>query len=203
MKKRSASVDPVESLSRQVAELAGKVEQLTRERKAKQEAHRAQRDSGRAYLDQLKAAAARGKEVAGARGAVGAAGILVKEKGEAERRGEWVVEATLEEVMGRDVAWVARALAPLGDEAKLRIAKALFWDERSVSDLVESTRLTQAQIYHHMRHLLLLGYVEQTARNVYRLSSVGWTWLFSGLAAAAAVASAAAPQWSKQPLAPE
>ncbi len=202
MGKQSVGEGPLEVLSRQVAELAARVEELKREGgKGGGVSAPAPRDAREAFVRTLEEAAARGKEVAGTRGAVGVAGLLVRQKGEASRRSEWVVETTLEEVMGQDVGWVARALSPLGDEAKLKIAQALLWEERSVAELAEMTGLTQAQIYHHMRHLLLLGYVEQTARNVYRLSLVGWTWLFSGLAAAAAVASATSPQWSKKPLA--
>jgi ArsR family transcriptional regulator len=65
------------------------------------------------------------------------------------------------------VELVADRFKALGDPARLRILSALRGGERAVSELVEQTGLTQANVSKHLALLLRLGFVRRRRSGVY------------------------------------
>jgi DNA-binding transcriptional ArsR family regulator len=77
---------------------------------------------------------------------------------------------------------VARALAALGSEARLRLLQLLWTGEKSAAELAEAAELSTGSLYHHMRELYATRWVEMPQRNRYRLTANGRKALVSALA---------------------
>ena len=67
---------------------------------------------------------------------------------------------------------VAERFKALGDPARLSILNALRGGERSVTDLVEQTGLTQANVSKHLGLLHTLGYVARRKEGVFAFYSL-------------------------------
>ncbi|HEY7568277.1 MAG TPA: metalloregulator ArsR/SmtB family transcription factor [Gemmatimonadaceae bacterium] len=65
------------------------------------------------------------------------------------------------------VELVADRFKALGDPARLRILSALRGGERAVTELVEQTGLTQANVSKHLALLLRLGFVRRRRSGAY------------------------------------
>lgn len=77
---------------------------------------------------------------------------------------------------------VARALAALGSEARLRLLQLLWTGEKTAAELAEAAELSTGSLYHHMRELYASRWVEMPQRNRYRLTTTGRKALVSALA---------------------
>ena len=68
---------------------------------------------------------------------------------------------------------VARRFAVLSDPMRLRLLQALFQGERNVSELVELTQGTQANVSRHLQTLANAGLVERRKAGLMVFYSIG------------------------------
>jgi DNA-binding transcriptional ArsR family regulator len=72
-----------------------------------------------------------------------------------------------------DVGEAARIFSALGNEMRLKLLQLLWDGERTAQDLTEGTGLTQGAVYHHVRELSALRWVESPRRNTYSITPLG------------------------------
>ena len=95
-----------------------------------------------------------------------------------ERRGGRVVDSffsgiDLEDVLKTPPSRVVDALSPLTSENRVRILLSLLKGAKTASELVKETGLEGGPLYHHLKELVLAGYVESPGRGRYTLTSKG------------------------------
>jgi DNA-binding transcriptional ArsR family regulator len=73
----------------------------------------------------------------------------------------------------RDWRAIAAVCQALGSEARLRLLRALEGGTRSTGELLTAVGLDRGQLYHHLRDLLLQGFVEQPERGRYAITRRG------------------------------
>jgi DNA-binding transcriptional ArsR family regulator len=73
----------------------------------------------------------------------------------------------------RDWRAIAAACHALGSEPRLRLLRALEGGPRSTAELLAAVDLDRGQLYHHLRDLLLQGFVEQPERGRYAITRRG------------------------------
>jgi DNA-binding transcriptional ArsR family regulator len=73
----------------------------------------------------------------------------------------------------RDWRAIAAVCHALGSEARLRLLRALEGGPRTTGELLAAVGLDRGRLYHHLRDLLLQGFVEQPERGRYALTRRG------------------------------
>jgi len=68
---------------------------------------------------------------------------------------------------------IARELAPFGSAERVAILYSLYREQKTNTALCEETGLTQGQLYHHIKDLVYLGYVQQSGRGSYHITLKG------------------------------
>ncbi len=170
----------VEDLRQQLSGLAQDVAKLSEERK--QEKVEARPQAAQTKVDDiLRPLAEKSNPVEARRGAVLYGGLVT---GDGEGTMQWSGLETLDRVLACPPGRAARFSAPFTSEQRIGILRALFPNPKGIRDLEEATGFTSAQIYHHMKDLLLLEFVTLDARNTYTLSSKGAIVLLTLLALA-------------------
>ncbi|RLF04121.1 MAG: hypothetical protein DRK00_07415 [Thermoprotei archaeon] len=124
-----------------------------------------------------------------------------------EKRGGKVVDSffssvDLKEVRRAQPKRIVRALAPLTNENRVKILLSLLEGPKSASELAQETGLEGGPLYHHIKELMLAGYVESPERGVYVLTTSGCIAIRTA-AALAATPGIAPPQVEEQPTAGE
>ena len=107
-----------------------------------------------------------------------------------ERRGGKIRDSflsaiPLEEVVRCPPRRIVGAMGVFSNENRVRILQALLSGARTSSELARETGLEGGQLYHHLRELMLAGYVEAVERGKYALTPKGCI----AIRVAAAVAS--------------
>lgn len=85
---------------------------------------------------------------------------------------------------------IARVLSALGSDARLRLLEMLWTGERTASELAEAAGLGAGSLYHHIRELLALGWVESPERTRYAITPAGRKALVLAWALSAALSAA-------------
>ena len=118
-------------------------------------------EPGQAFwiLDGLKARLAAGT------GAVVLAGVVPLPTGE---QYAWQYGQATQDLLGASWLELSKAIAALGHPVRLRLMQLILTGTRSVADLQSVDELgTSGQLYHHLRQLMVAGWLVQTARGHY------------------------------------
>jgi len=67
----------------------------------------------------------------------------------------------------------ARYCLALANEHRIRILKALAWDEKTAAQLTEGTGLEGGPLYHHLKELIAARFVRQKERSCYQITREG------------------------------
>lgn len=68
---------------------------------------------------------------------------------------------------------VVRVVSPLTNEKRVRMLLSLLEGPKTASELAEEVGLEGGPLYHHLRELMLAGYVESPERGKYVLTGSG------------------------------
>ena len=118
-------------------------------------------DPGQAFwvLDGLKARLAPGA------GAVVLAGFAPLPTGE---QYAWQYGQATQDLLGASWLGLSKAIAALGHPVRLRLLQLILTGTRSAADLQSLGELgTSGQLYHHLRQLMVAGWLVQTTRGHY------------------------------------
>ena len=88
-------------------------------------------------------------------------------------RGSFLSAIPLEEVAMCPPRRIVGAMGVFSNENRVRILQALLKGARTSSELSRETGLEGGQLYHHLKELMLAGYVEAVERGKYALTAKG------------------------------
>lgn len=80
---------------------------------------------------------------------------------------------TLDEVVECPPKRIVGIVSPFSNENRVRIMQVLLEGPKTSSELSRETGLEGGQLYHHLKDLMLAGYVEAVGRGKYALTSKG------------------------------
>ncbi|MCD6357276.1 MAG: winged helix-turn-helix transcriptional regulator [Thermoproteales archaeon] len=95
---------------------------------------------------------------------------------------------------------IVRTLGPLTNENRVKILLSLLEGPKTASELAQETGLEGGPLYHHLKELMLAGYVDSPERGKYVLTS-GGCMVIRVAAALAATPGLTPPQVEEQPVA--
>ncbi|MEM1558620.1 MAG: winged helix-turn-helix domain-containing protein [Candidatus Bathyarchaeia archaeon] len=98
--------------------------------------------------------------------------------GGVERRGGKIANSYFSSIELKDVVEcpsrkIAKVVASLSNENRIRILQELLKGDKTSSELSSNLMLEGGQLYHHLKELMLAGYVEAKERGKYTLTSRG------------------------------
>ncbi len=163
--------EEVEELKKMVAKLAEEVEALKRSKPGGVEKAEVREKAKRPDYVQLIF-----KVLEDVMGSKQDAGIVFV--GGIERKGGRIVDSffsgvELEDVLKVRPSRVVRVVSPLTNENRAKILLSLLEGPKTASELSREIGLGGGPLYHHLRELMLAGYVESPERGRYVLTSSG------------------------------
>ena len=95
------------------------------------------------------------------------------EKREGRIRDSFFSAIPLEEVVNCQPRKIVDVMGPFSNENRILILQALLRGAKTSSELARETGLEGGQLYHHLKELILAGYVEAVGRGRYALTEKG------------------------------
>jgi DNA-binding MarR family transcriptional regulator len=117
----------------------------------------------------LHQSVARRREAEERRGAVVYRGLVTGPEG--EREWEQVRDDSI--LQAHSPAELARQFGPFSSPERIALLLALYRSDCNAQALCDESGLTQGQLYHHIKELIYVGYVQQQGRSRYRITEKG------------------------------